>query len=80
MGTFSNLSYEKIMELYVAVKNREVHLAHIMDDFSWWAENYPIYGEDIFDYVDYNSPIDLRRLKERLDKRQEKKNNKKRKK
>ena len=74
------LSYEKVMELYVAVKNREVHLAHIMDDFSWWAENYPIYGEEIFDYVDYNSPIDLRRLKERLDKRQEKKNEKKRKK
>lgn len=70
------LSYEKTMELYVAVKNREVHLAHIMDDFSWWAENYPIYGEEIFDYVDYNSPIDLRRLKERL----EKKNKKKRKK
>lgn len=73
------LSYEKIMELYVAVKNREVKLAHIMDDFSWWAENYPIYGDEIFDYIDYNSPIDLQRLKRKLDKRQEKKNKKNRK-
>ena len=74
------LSYEKIMELYVAVKNREVHLAHIMDDFSWWAENYPKYGEEIFDYIDYDSPIDLQRLKQRLDAMQEKRKKKKRKK
>lgn len=74
------LSYEKIMELYVAVKNREVHLAHIMDDFSWWAENYPKYGEEIFDYIDYDSPIDLQRLKQRLDAMQEKRRKKKRKK
>lgn len=74
------LSYEKIMELYVAVKNREVHLAHIMDDFSWWAENYSIYGEKVFDYIDYDSPIDLQRLKQRLDAAQEKRKKKKRKK
>ena len=74
------LSYEKIMELYVAVKNREVHLAHIMDDFSWWAENYPVYGKEIFDYIDYDSPIDLQRLKQRLDAIQEKRRKKKRKK
>lgn len=74
------LSYEKVMELYVAVKNREVHLAHIMDDFSWWAENYPKYGEEIFDYIDYDSPIDLQRLKQRLDAMQEKRRKKKRKK
>lgn len=74
------LSYEKIMELYVAVKNREVHLAHIMDDFSWWAENYPIYGKEVFDYIDYDSPIDLQRLKQRLDAAQEKRKKKKRKK
>lgn len=74
------LSYEKIMELYVAVKNREVHLAHIMDDFTWWAENYPIYGKEIFNYVDYDSPIDLQRLKQRLDAMQEKRKKKKRKK
>lgn len=74
------LSYEKIMELYVAVKNREVHLAHIMDDFSWWAENYPVYGKEIFDYIDYDSPIDLQRLKQRLDAMQEKRKKKKRKK
>lgn len=74
------LSYEKIMELYAAVKNREVHLAHIMDDFSWWAENYPIYGKEIFDYIDYDSPIDLRKLKQKLDAMQEKRKKKKRKK
>ena len=74
------LSYEKIMELYDAVKNREVHLAHIMDDFSWWAENYPIYGKEVFDYIDYDSPIDLQRLKQRLDSIQEKRRKKKRKK
>lgn len=74
------LSYEKIMELYVAVKNREVHLAHIMDDFSWWAENYPVYGKDIFNYVDYDSPIDLQSLKHKLDAMQEKRKKKKRKK
>lgn len=74
------LSYEKVMELYVAVKNREVHLAHIMDDFSWWAENYPIYGKEIFNYVDYDSPIDLQKLKQKLDSIQEKRRKKKRKK
>lgn len=74
------LSYEKIMELYVAVKNREIKLAHIMDDFSWWAENYPVYGEEIFDYIDYDSPIDLQKLKQRLDAMQEKRKKKKRKK
>ena len=74
------LSYEKIMELYVAVKNREVHLAHIMDDFLWWAENYPIYGKEIFNYVDYDSPIDLQKLKQKLDTMQEKRKKKKRKK
>ena len=74
------LSYEKIMELYVAVKNREVHLAHIMDDFSWWAENYPIYGKEIFDYIDYDSPIDSQKLKQKLDAMQEKRKKKKRKK
>lgn len=74
------LSYEKVMQLYVAVKNREVHLAHIMDDFSWWAENFPKYGEEIFDYIDYDSPIDLQRLKQRLDAMQEKRKKKKRKK
>ena len=71
------LSYEKVMELYVAVKNREVHLAHIMDDFAWWAENYPKYGEEIFDYIDYYSPIDLQRLKQKLDAMQEKRKKKK---
>lgn len=74
------LSYEKIMELYDAVKNRKVHLAHIMDDFSWWTENYPKYGEEIFDYIDYDSPIDLQRLKAKLDAMQEKRKKKKRKK
>lgn len=74
------LSYEKIMELYVAVKNREVHLAHIMDDFSWWAENYPVYGEEIFNYIDYDSPIDLQKLKQKLDAMQEKRKKKNRKK
>lgn len=74
------LSYEKIMELYVTFKNREVHLAHIMDDFSWWAENYPIYGKEIFDYIDYDSPIDLQKLKQKLDVIQEKRRKKKRKK
>lgn len=74
------LSYEKVMELYAAVKNREVHLAHIMDDFSWWSENYPKYGEEIFDYIDYDSPIDLQRLKAKLDAMQEKRKKKKRKK
>ena len=71
------LSYEKMMELYVAVKNREMHLAHIMDDFSWWAENYPIYGKKIFDFIDYDSPIDLQSLKKRLDAMQEKRKKKK---
>lgn len=74
------LSYEKIIELYAAVKNREVHLAHIMDDFSWWAENYPIYGKEIFNYVDYDSPIDLQKLKQKLDAVQEKRRKIKRKK
>lgn len=74
------LSYEKIIELYVAVKNREVHLAHIMDDFAWWAENYPKYGEEILDYIDYDSPIDLQKLKQKLDAMQEKRRKKKRKK
>lgn len=74
------LSYEKIMELYVAVKNREVHLAHIMDDFSWWSENYSKYGEEIFNYIDYDSPIDLQKLKQKLDAMQEKRKKKKRKK
>lgn len=74
------LSYEKMLELYVAVKNREVHLAHIMDDFSWWAENYPKYGEEILDYIDYDSPIDLQKLKQKLDAMQEKRRKKKRKK
>lgn len=74
------LNYEMIIELFVAVKNREVHLAHIMDDFSWWAENYPIYGKEIFNYVDYDSPIDLQRLKQRLDNAQEKRKKKTRKK
>lgn len=74
------LSYEKIMELYVAVKNREVHLAHIMDDFSWWAENYPVYGKEIFDHIDYDSPIDLQKLKQKLDAMQEKRKKKNRKK
>lgn len=74
------LSYEKIIELYIAVKNREVHLAHIMDDFSWWAENYPAYGEEIFNHIDYDSPIDLQRLKQKLDAMQEKRKKKKRKK
>lgn len=74
------LSYEKVMELYIAVKNREVHLAHIMDDFSWWTENYPKYGKEISNYIDYDSPIDLQRLKQRLDTMQEKRRKKKRKK
>ena len=74
------LNYEMIIELYAAVKNREVHLAHIMDDFTWWAENYPIYGEEIFNYIDYDSPIDLQRLKQKLDAKQEKRKKKKRKK
>lgn len=74
------LSYEKIMELYVAVKNREVHLAHIMDDFTWWAENYPIYGKEIFNYVDYDSPIDLQKLKQKIDAMEEKRKKKNRKK
>lgn len=74
------LSYEKIMELYVAVKNREVHLAHIMDDFSWWAENYPVYDKEIFDHIDYDSPIDLQKLKQKLDAMQEKRKKKNRKK
>ena len=74
------LSYEKIIELYAAVKNREVHLAHIMDDFSWWAENYPVYGEEIFNHIDYDSPIDLQKLKQKLDVMQEKRKKKKRKK
>lgn len=73
------LSYEKMLELYVAVKNREVHLAHIMDDFSWWAENYPVYGKEIFDFIDYESPIDLQRLKQRLDAMQERKRKKRKK-
>lgn len=71
------LSYEKIMELYAAVKNREVHLAHIMDDFTWWAENYPIYGKEIFNYVDYDSSIDLQKLKQKLDAIQERRRKKK---
>lgn len=71
------LSYEKVIELYVAVKNREVHLAHIMDDFSWWAENYPKYGDDIFDHIDYDSPIDLQRLAAKLEERKEKKRKRK---
>lgn len=74
------LSYDLIMELYVKVKNREVKLAHLMDDFSWWAENYPIYGDEIFTQIDYNSPIDLQKLKQRLDKMQEKRKKKNRKK
>lgn len=72
------LSYEKLVELYTAVKNREVHLAHIMDDFSWWAENYPKYGEEIFNYIDYDSPIGLQKLKQKLDAMQEKRRKKKR--
>lgn len=74
------LSYDLIVELYVKVKNREVKLAHIMDDFSWWAENYPIYGEEIFAQIDYDSPIDLQKLKQRLDTMQEKRKKKNRKK
>lgn len=74
------LSYEKTMELYVAVKTRKVHLAHIMEDFSWWAENYPVYGEEIFDYIDYDSHIDLQKLKQKLDAMQEKRKKEKRKK
>lgn len=73
------LNYEMIVDLFVAVKNREVHLAHIMDDFSWWAENYPVYGKEIFNYIDYDSPIDLQKLKQKLDEMLEKRRKKKRK-
>lgn len=74
------LSYEKIVELYVAVKTRKIKLDHIKEDFSWWAENYPVYGKEIFEHVDYESPIDLQKLKTRLDASLEKRKKKSRKK